>query len=241
MSRPLFQLDPRLWVCAQMVRTGTKLADIGTDHAYLPVWMEKQELISSAVAADINPGPLARAKENIARYQAQSIATCLSNGLESINPDDAQDIVIAGMGGELIIRILSAAPWVKEGNRRLILQPMTGAKEVREYLQAEGFFILQEKAVEVREHIYTVMQAEYQPTLKSNGALYPYVGVLDHTDPMAQKYIQKQAMVLRRRGEGLLRNSPQDGNTLLQTAQQLEEWMKREEQPNDNNHSSTNI
>lgn len=229
MSRPLFQLDPRLWQCAQMVRHGTKLADIGTDHAYLPVWLERQGLISSAVAADINPGPLARAQENIARYQAEKVSTCLSDGLAAVPPDEAQDIVIAGMGGELIARILSSVPWVKQGNRQLILQPMTAAKDLREFLQKQGFALRQEKAVVVREHIYTVMQAEYAPKAISTAPLYPYVGALNPTDETARQYITKQIAALRRRGEGLRRNSPEEAAHLLQTAGQLEQWKSRKE------------
>ena len=106
--RPLFQLDARLQMCADFVPPGAVLADIGTDHAYLPVWLCKSGKIPKAIAADIGQGPLQSAGESIARYQAQDrIETRLSDGLAAFSPGEADTIVIAGMGGELIARILS--------------------------------------------------------------------------------------------------------------------------------------
>lgn len=229
MGRPLFQLDPRLQLCADFVRPGTKLADIGTDHAYLPVWLKKQEKIASAVAADIHTGPLEKAKENILRYQAENVTARLSDGLSQILPQEADDIVIAGMGGELIARILSQALWVREGDRHLILQPMTCAQELREYLRENGFALLREEAVESRAHVYTVMLAVYCPQKAGNGDLYPYIGVLQPNTAAARRYMAKQIQSLRRRGQGLKTKNPEESARLLQTADRLEAVAKERE------------
>lgn len=223
MSRPLFQLDPRLRLCADFVRPGARMADIGTDHAYLPVWLEKQGRIRSAVAADIRTGPLAKAEENLKRYQTQQITVRLSDGLEKVLPEEAEDIVIAGMGGELIVKILSAAPWVRQAGRRLILQPMTCAPELREYLLQNGFSVLREEAVEVRGHVYSVMLVCWQPEQIQPGELYPYIGRLHPDTAAACTYIQKQSAALRTRGEGLCEKSPEESKRLLQIADQLEQ------------------
>lgn len=229
MSRPLFQLDPRLQLCADFVRPGARMADIGTDHAYLPVWLEKQGLIRSAVAADVRTGPLAKAEENLKRYQTERISVRLSDGLEKVLPEEAEDIVIAGMGGELIVTILSGAPWVRQNERHLILQPMTCAPELREYLLQNGFSVLREEAVEARGHVYSVMLVCWQSEQSQPGELYPYIGMLHPDTAAARTYIQKQGSALRVRGQGLCRKDPKESERLLQIADQLEQLILKED------------
>lgn len=139
MPHPLFRLGNRLALCASMVREGTKLADVGTDHAYLPIWLARKGRVSSAIAADVKPLPLRSAEQNIRRYYVEEqVTTRLSDGLRALSPDEADDIVLAGMGGELIIRLIGEAPWLKAGDKRLILQPMTSAEELRRFLERRG-------------------------------------------------------------------------------------------------------
>ena len=134
MNRPMFRLDPRLELCASFVREGCRLADIGTDHAYLPVWLLKKEKISYAIAADIHLGPLRRAEKNIRKYHVEEkVSIRLSDGLETVFPIEVDDIVIAGMGGETIAKIIAEAPWLKDEKKHLILQPMTSAEDLRRY------------------------------------------------------------------------------------------------------------
>ena len=103
--RPLFQLGPRLALCAGFVREGTVLCDVGTDHAYLPIWLLKTGKISRALACDIRPGPLETARKDGAKYEAgEGLSFRLSDGLRQVSPEEAEDVVIAGMGGELILR-----------------------------------------------------------------------------------------------------------------------------------------
>ena len=138
------ELSNRLMSAVGFVRGGF-LADVGTDHAHLPVYLYKLGEICGAVAADINEGPLARARANIEAYGAtDGVQTVLSDGLKKLEGYHPEDIVIFGMGGELIIRILDDARWVKNPDLRLILQPMTKQEEVRSYLMGNGFFIVDE-------------------------------------------------------------------------------------------------
>ena len=123
-EKTLFQLGSRLGLCAAMVRPGCRLADIGTDHGYLPVWLAKTGVIRSAVAADVREGPLQSARQNIERYGVEEQVTArLSDGLDLVSAQEADDIVIAGMGGELIARLVDRAAWLRDPQKHLILQP----------------------------------------------------------------------------------------------------------------------
>lgn len=205
-NRPVFLLNTRLQLCAQMVRKGTKLVDVGTDHAYLPVWMAKSGLISRAIAADLRVGPLRSAIRNIQKYYVSEIVeTRLSDGLQQIKPYEAEDVVIAGMGGELIAEIIKKAVWLKDKEKRLILQPMTAAEPLRCFLQREGFRILEETAISAEKRIYTVMCAEYEKNPFTCDELYPYIGMLSR--PLSDEgkwYVQKEVIHLQNRLKGLL-------------------------------------
>ncbi len=143
---------------------GGFFADVGTDHAHLPVYLYQAGRVSGAVAADINEGPLAMARKNIAQSGVgEGVATCLSDGLARLEQYHPSDIAIFGMGGELIIRIIDEAPWVKNRDIRLILQPMTKQPEVRDYLINNGFVILDEVLSEDVGKIYQTLCAEYRP------------------------------------------------------------------------------
>ena len=158
----LFTLSPRLAECAGLVRVGARLADVGADHAKLPVWLARQGLIESAVACDVSPGSLASANRNITLHRAgHMVKTRLSDGLTGIDPDEADDIVIAGMGGELIAEILSGASWIKNPRYNLILQPMSRPERLRRWLLESGFEIISEKAVPDAGRLYVVIQARF--------------------------------------------------------------------------------
>jgi len=229
---PLFTLGGRLQLCASMVRDQTALADVGTDHAYLPIWLAKQGRISKAVASDIRPGPLQTARGNIIRYRVQDIVTTrLSDGLKAILPNEAEDIVMAGMGGELIKQILSAAPWVKEGQRRLILQPMTSIPPLRCFLAEQGFAILREQAVMEENHVYTVMLAQYQPQEVGTGTLYPYLGKLDAKTADNREYMYRLAANLEKKARGLcLSGKNKDADALNEIIRQIREIADKGEQ-----------
>ncbi|MDD6174974.1 MAG: class I SAM-dependent methyltransferase [Firmicutes bacterium] len=190
----LFQLNPRLKAAAEFVRRGKKFVDIGTDHAYLPIWLLKSGTCPQAIATDLREGPILRATHNAFRYRVQNrLVLRQCDGLAAVAPEEADDIAIAGMGGELIARIIEQAPWVREEQKRLILQPMTAAEELRRYLRRNGFSILQERAVRDGDHVYTVMQVQYTGEQEEPSALFCYTGRLDPKNSAdAADYIRQQ-------------------------------------------------
>ena len=163
-------LSKRLSAAASFVSDGAIVADIGTDHAYIPINLILSGKASYAIASDVNEGPIAIAKENIEKYGvSDKITVRVADGLcgiEEFNPDC---IIICGMGGELIVNILKASEYVKSSNVKLILQPMTAVKELREYL-ADGFKIEDEKIVYDASKLYQVICARY------DGKKHEYTG-----------------------------------------------------------------
>ena len=157
-----FSLDNRLALCADFVRDGAKVADIGTDHAYLPVWLCRIGRCDTAIAADINPLPLERGIETINNSGLNNrIEARLSNGLEKISGDEADDIVIAGMGGELISQIIENWESSKDRSKHFILQPMTKSEVLIKYLFDNGFEILKQDCCTAAGKCYTVLLVCY--------------------------------------------------------------------------------
>lgn len=133
---------------AGMVTSGGVLADVGTDHGYIPIALIQRQKITGAIAMDINRGPLARAQENIASAQlGDYIQTRLSDGVAALGEGEADSILIAGMGGELVIHILSEGEKVCKAASELILQPQSDIRKVREYLRLHHYKIVDEDMV----------------------------------------------------------------------------------------------
>lgn len=152
------ELTPRLRTAADMVPVGVRLADIGTDHAYLPAALILEGKIPSAIAADLRQGPLARARETVRQAGLTGRVTFrLCDGLKGIQPGEADAIAVAGMGGETIAAILKAARWVWERNVPLILQPMSSMPDLRRWLQTNGFYIEEERLAKEGKALYTVL------------------------------------------------------------------------------------
>ena len=142
------QLSQRLSSVASMVTAGNCLADVGTDHGYVPIYLYERNIIPRAIAMDVNKGPLERAALHIAESgMKEAIETRLSDGLTALKPGEADSVVIAGMGGPLIIRILSAHPEITESLKELILQPQSEISEVRIWLYEQGYEIVEEHMV----------------------------------------------------------------------------------------------
>lgn len=154
-------LDKRLQAVASLVPQGSRFADIGTDHAYLPVWLLEQGVIASAVAGDIAAGPCQAAQTTVAMHgAASSIAVRQGSGLAVLSPGEADCIAICGMGGSTIISILAADMAVAKGAQRLLLQPMAGAAALRRWLVAQGWCITREELVDDEPHFYEIICAE---------------------------------------------------------------------------------
>lgn len=200
---PLLKPDGRLSLCAEMVRRGSRLADIGTDHGYLPIALCMSGKIPSALACDINPLPLRSAQENITRFElSDNIQTRLSDGLKEVRPDEVDDVVIAGMGGELIRDILAAAPWVKDAEKNLVLQPMTHHDDLIRWLYANGFALTRQKAVYDEGKYYTVIAARYTGESRPCGLYTAVVGELDLSDENSRGFLRRALSNLRNKSKG---------------------------------------
>lgn len=152
------KLDPRLLTIAKMVRLDGKICDVGTDHALLPCYLFEQGA-KDIIASDVNDGPLKSALTTIRQYKAENvIKTIKSDGLKNIPPCD--DVIVAGMGGELIARIVTECAFVNE-NTCFILQPMTKAEILRRELYRNGFEITKEQTAVSGGKIYTVMLVKF--------------------------------------------------------------------------------
>ena len=150
-------LTPRLALAASFVPQDAVVIDVGTDHAYLPVQLILSGKCSRAVAADINAEPLKRAEGNIRKYGlSDKIGLVLCDGLAKMDASCGDTIIIAGMGGDTILGILSDAPWTKQ--KTLILQPMTNAAKLRRFLRENGYVILDEAVAREDRHLYSVMK-----------------------------------------------------------------------------------
>ena len=159
----MVKISNRLTTAAALVTQGYTLADVGTDHGYIPIYLLQQKKIPSAIAMDINEGPLERAKEHIALYGLQAyIQTRLSDGVAALKPGEVEAVLIAGMGGGLIMHILKDGEKVCQSAKELILQPQSEIERVREFLREEGYTILAEDMVYEDGKFYPMMKVQYQ-------------------------------------------------------------------------------
>ena len=165
----MIRLSRRMKAVASMVTAGYTLCDVGTDHGCVPIALVQGNIIPKAIAVDINKGPLERANEHIrANGLTEKITTRLSNGLEAIHDGEVDSIVIAGMGGELVIHILTAGETVCRSAKELILQPQSEVSKVREYVRNTGYKIVDSAWDNMDETTVTVCDL-YGPVLIKNG------------------------------------------------------------------------
>lgn len=198
----MITLDKRLSAVAALVRPGSRLADIGTDHAYLPVHLVQAGVCPSAIASDIGAGPLDAARRTVTENGLTSeIALRLGNGLATVSAGEVEDIAIAGMGGETIVAILEAAPWVQNEGVRLILQPMTRAEDLRRWLLTHGFSVLEEHLIIDGRHLYPVLAAQYTAAPVCEDDVLIYGGFF--TAEEGRPYRRMMAEHLLRRATGL--------------------------------------
>lgn len=212
----------RLSLCADYVREGSRLADIGTDHGYLPIALCQSGKIPSALACDINPLPLRSAEDNIAKFSLGNvIKTRLSDGLKAVSSDEVDDVVIAGMGGELIRDILTAAPWVKDEAKHLVLQPMTRHDDLVKWLVENGFTIIQQAAVLDDGKYYTAISVRFSGEKAPCDLYTAVVGRLDLHDENSRGFLNRSLQNLRNKSKG--------DPSLLPVVQQLEEALHEAE------------
>lgn len=159
---PAIRAGTRLGSAIPYLKRGGRVADVGTDHAYLPIHLIREGIVSAALACDINEGPIVRAREHIASSgYSDRIGTLRTDGLHGVEDFHPDDILIFGMGGELIVKILSDAPWVRDPAVGLILQPMSKSAVLRRWLNENGFAIRGE-TLSREDRYYQTLYAVWQ-------------------------------------------------------------------------------
>lgn len=156
------KLTPRLQAIADSINEYEVLADIGTDHAFLPIYLMQKFKITKAIATDINKGPIDIAQKRIKKYKLEDkIETRQGSGMTVIEPHEADAIVIAGMGGMLIAEIIEQSKSVATAAKILVMQPMLDSGKLRRYLLQSGFEIIEEELAKEDRKIYEIIWARY--------------------------------------------------------------------------------
>ena len=202
-------LSKRLETVAGLVSPGFSVADVGTDHGYVPIFLAEKGICPMAIAMDINEGPLLRAQEHIREYGMQEQITCrLSDGLKGLEPGEVQSIVIAGMGGILIRRILADRPETAREAKELILSPHTDAALVRRYVLQNGFSITEERFVFDEGKYYPVIKASFvrqEDFAAGYGAEEDFAFgryLIEHKDAVLKQYLESE----NRKFDAILKN-----------------------------------
>lgn len=192
----------RLDVLLSILPRGCRLADIGCDHAYIPISAVKQGKAVFAYASDVRKGPLSRAAKNVAEAGlSDKIVLNLTDGLDGAEEYRPDTVVIAGMGGELIADIIDRAPFVKTDKITLILQPMTCPDELRKYLLSAGFEIERERLAYEDRHIYQIIVCHFKAAAQKYTAAELETGK-SHEDgelvpALYRKYIAKYEKIIK--------------------------------------------
>lgn len=197
-SQQIPKLSPRLRMVADMVPFCERIIDIGTDHAFVPIYLIARERCSRAIASDINKGPALAAERNIRQYQMEDqISVAVGDGLGAIQPTGRDCVVIAGMGGYEILSILAKSPVIA---RAVILQPQKSFRELRAFLAKEGYEIRKETIAKEQERYYIGMLVIH------TGIPYPLTpleleigpGILAEKPPFFTEYLNHRIRKMRK-------------------------------------------
>lgn len=200
------EISNRLKEIAGMVTKGNIACDVGTDHAYLAIYLIKNRICPRVIAMDAAKGPLFKAERNIEKYGlCNRIETRLSDGVDKLNPDEAQTVIMAGMGGILICELLSKGERVLSLVSELILSPHTDAELVRRYLSEHGYCIKQEKMLLEEGKYYIILRAAAGETKPLSRCEYRYgKTLLENKDNILREYLMKEYQKLVKIYESLL-------------------------------------
>lgn len=152
-------ISKRLLACADFVRQGAYAADVGADHGYLGIYLLQKGIAVHVTASDLREKPIERARQNAERFgTADRMDFFCCDGLQMADPLRTDTVICAGMGSDCIIDILNAAPWIRRGDCRLVLQPQSSGQDLRRYLAENGFELLRERLVEDGGFLYNVLE-----------------------------------------------------------------------------------
>lgn len=191
------ELSNRLRAVAGLVTEGASVADIGTDHGYIPIYLTEQGIVSKVIAMDINRGPLERARMHVTGHGLKGqIELRQSDGLKALKPGEVDTIIISGMGGTLIVRILEEGKRITECLDACILQPQSEISKVRRYLVRNHMTIVEEDMVEEDGKFYPVMKVVHGDASDYTECEYIYGRCLLHTrHPVLIKYLRREKAI----------------------------------------------
>jgi tRNA (adenine22-N1)-methyltransferase len=222
------KISKRLLCAASFANKGELIADVGTDHAYLPIYLYTSGIISGAVVSDINEGPIERAAKNIREFSCEGkIIPVLCDGLSKIKEYSPDTVFILGMGGELIVNIISNAEWLKQNGIRLVMQPMTHPEILREYLISNGFEISDEAMVDDSK-IYQIIVAKYTGIVSEADKLELRFGKinLNERKNILIRAMNREKQILGARLEGK-RKAGLDGGEDLEIFNMIDTYLKQ--------------
>ena len=194
----MLELSNRLSLIAKFIKEGSSVCDVGTDHGYLPAFLYLSHKFKSVTATDINEKPLESARKNLNKFGADGVKLILCDGLAGVTREDADTVIIAGMGGEVISGIIDRAAFLRDESVSLILQPTTAAKELRMYLAKNGFEVKQETALSENGKIYSVMLVGFIDRSYDISDIQSVIGILKPDDNDSKAYIQKQYRIAQK-------------------------------------------
>ncbi|MBQ8213623.1 MAG: SAM-dependent methyltransferase [Clostridia bacterium] len=220
-------IGARLLSALPYITRGGRVADIGTDHAYLPIHLLREGIISGAVACDINAGPIESARMHIAAAGfSDRIDTLLTDGLHGVEQYAPDDILIFGMGGDLIVKILSEAPWIKNERIGLILQPMSRVSTLRQWLCENGFLITGE-TLSFEDKYYQTLAAHYTGVCETYTETELAVGRLNigSRPPHFEGFVRHEIKVLNKILAGKAKSENADTAAEERLKEKLEELL----------------
>ena len=216
-------ISKRLLCCASVVQPGSRVADIGTDHGYLGIYLLQSGAARHVIACDLRKDPLENARRNAKLFGVDGeMELRLSDGLEKILPDEVDTVVMAGMGGDLIQKILSQCPWRKREGLQFILQPQSAGNVLRRWLCEDGFEIQREEPVQDGHFLYTVMDIRQgEPAPLTPGTEYASPALLASGSPLVGNYLARVENALQETVRGLTNAEKQRPERLAYFGQAL--------------------
>ena len=215
-------LSKRLQACCAYVQPGERIADIGCDHGYTGIYLLTQGIAQEVIAADINEMPLQSAMVNAEKFGVrEQMRFYLSDGVRNI-PKDFDTMICAGMGADTMISILDAAPWLKEGSYKLILQCQSKTPMLRQYLSDSGWFIHRENVLRDGRFLYTVMEVFFSPCAPrlTVGQRYFPPALFVEPSPILREYYEDVLFRLQRAVNGRGEHADAD---MMNAIKELEE------------------
>lgn len=217
------ELSPRLLKIASLIPNGETLADVGTDHGYIPLYLFQNDVISYAIAMDVNPMPLKRAEDNIcAAGYGNKCEFRLSDGLEKLSEGEVTSVVIAGMGGLLMIDIIMRGKSVINDDTKLFLQPMIAAPELRLFLFENGFTIENEYVIQEENKFYNIICALRGTSKYKDEDIYIGRNVKKNSPDVFGEYIKYKHRVCSNIMEGIKKSRNPNKAELEKYQKQLE-------------------